>query len=140
MGTNYYWQADAAACETCGHVDESERLHIGKSSAGWTFALCVYPEKGIDGLAGWETRWTSGTIVDEDGDTITPAEMRERIADRTTREVDQSIAPHGYSSWTELLQRNHARLTPDGLLTGDGSYSRCGETIGTYQLCTPGFS
>ena len=140
MGTNYYWQADAVSCLTCGHVEDPDRVHIGKSSAGWTFALCVYPEQGINGLADWEARWTSGQIVDEYGGTIKPADMRKRIAEREPREVDRSVAPYGYSSWDEMLRRNHARLTPDGLLTGDGSYSRCGETIGTYQLCTPGFS
>lgn len=45
MSTNYYATIDAAEpCAHCGHVPEPRRIHIGKSSAGWTFALHVEPD------------------------------------------------------------------------------------------------
>ena len=52
MGCNFYWIPQDKVCPTCGH-NPSERLHIGKSSAGWVFALHVIPEKGINTLYDW---------------------------------------------------------------------------------------
>jgi len=39
MGTNYY--ATCNRCPHCGRTDD--RLHIGKSSAGWTFTFQAVP-------------------------------------------------------------------------------------------------
>lgn len=45
MGTNYYAIIGAAEpCAHCGHAPERRRLHIGKSSMGWTFGLHVEPD------------------------------------------------------------------------------------------------
>jgi len=49
MGTNFYMMTDS--CECCGHYDI---IHIGKSSAGWCFALKVYPDKGVNSLNDWK--------------------------------------------------------------------------------------
>lgn len=85
MGTNYYWQP--APCPTCGHGD---RLHIGKSSGGWCFALHVGRE-GFEteedlprDLDGWRALWRrpGSRIVDEYGGAHTPEEMERRIARR----------------------------------------------------------
>lgn len=43
MGTNYYLEKE---CECCGHV---ERVHVGKSSAGWRFLWHAY-EDPVDAL------------------------------------------------------------------------------------------
>ena len=47
MGTNYYLSSKPCSC--CGRKD-SQR-HIGKSSAGWVFALHVYPDQAKGELA-----------------------------------------------------------------------------------------
>lgn len=85
MGTNYYWLPDP--CPTCGH---GERLHIGKSSAGWCFSLHVgredfETEEGIPrDLDGWRALWhrPGSRIVDEYGAPHTPEQMEATIADR----------------------------------------------------------
>ena len=59
--------------------------HIGKSSAGWCFALHVIPEEGIHGLEDWEARWDLlGTLIlDEYGEITSPSTMRAIITDRS---------------------------------------------------------
>lgn len=49
MGTNYYVHENV--CEHCERSDEP--LHIGKSSAGWVFALRQHRERGLDDLGDW---------------------------------------------------------------------------------------
>lgn len=51
MGTNYY--AVRGRCPECGRYDESDRLHIGKSSIGWPFLFHAVPEKGLVDWASW---------------------------------------------------------------------------------------
>ena len=55
MGCNFYWIPQDKVCPTCGH-NPSDRLHIGKSSYGWVFALHIIPEKGINTLYDWIRR------------------------------------------------------------------------------------
>ena len=71
MGTNYYHEKEAAVCCTrcgnpCEDCERETRIHIGKSSGGWTFGFHAtdtirsYPEW----LAALEA---GGRIVDEYG-------------------------------------------------------------------------
>jgi hypothetical protein len=46
MGANYYLRAWKSG-------DPFVYRHFGKDSAGWVFALRIYPEKGIDDLDDW---------------------------------------------------------------------------------------
>jgi hypothetical protein len=80
MGTNYYLHDPKATCEHCGRGDEPR--HIGKSSAGWCFALHVYDD--IDNLEDWQKYWTESgvTIRDECDEVIEPREMTLIIVDR----------------------------------------------------------
>lgn len=66
MGTNYYLH-ETSACPTCGH--RQPKRHIGKSSAGWLFALRIYPEEGINTYADWYERFTrpDAVIINEYG-------------------------------------------------------------------------
>ena len=56
MGTNYYLY-QKPDCECCGRPFEP--LHIGKSSAGWCFALHIMPEDGISTLLDWCALWSA---------------------------------------------------------------------------------
>ena len=73
MGTNYYWIDDA--CEKCGRGED--RLHIGKSSAGWVFMLRLHPEEGIESLDQWVRQFSKkGSLIkDEYGRIHTIGEM-----------------------------------------------------------------
>jgi len=77
MGTNYYWHPLTFVCPTCDHTDE-EKIHIGKSSAGWTFHF-----NGTDEIRSWKD-WQAkfcenGKIIDEYGGTITAVELNKKV-------------------------------------------------------------
>ena len=113
MGANYYlFEKDP--CSACGR--SYEPLHIGKSSAGWCFALHVIPDEGINGLEDWKARWANpgAVIEDEYGDTVSPEEMLSLICDRK-RPYVQSV-PYGYRSWAHFHLSNHSENGPNGLL------------------------
>lgn len=85
MGTNYYHVQNAKPeCECCKRPFETEKVHIGKSSVGWVFALHVIPEKGIVSLADWALLWLDrdSYIEDEYHARLTPQEMLSRIVGR----------------------------------------------------------
>lgn len=76
MGTNYYLHHPPKnKCEHCGREDQEEPLHIGKSSAGWVFALHIIPEMGVNDLEDWLPLFRRGTIKNEYGDTLTDDDM-----------------------------------------------------------------
>ena len=42
MGCNYYVELrKRKTCTSCGHTDEADLFHIGKSSYGWAFSINV---------------------------------------------------------------------------------------------------
>jgi hypothetical protein len=71
MGTNYYWKKPF----------EQQKLHIGKSSYGWCFALHVIPELGINDLLNWIQLFAKSDsfIIDENKQLISAADMIEII-------------------------------------------------------------
>lgn len=141
MGTNYYLHLNN--CPTC-HKSENI-LHIGKSSAGWVFALHVgtpdsteYP-KVPENLESWENLFRSPehAILDEYGTLISPEELSKIIRERSWPNPRE---------WTpEEYRRNHAVPGPNGLVRttpyntpGDGRLVSHGE--GTWDLHTGDFS
>ena len=75
MGTNFYMTIEA--CESCGRGD---RIHIGKSSAGWRFAI-------PDNLGTWEDfkatiRNPLHTIEDEYGGVWNPERLIQLIENK----------------------------------------------------------
>lgn len=105
MGTNYYLYPQPA-CPHCGR--EYELLHIGKSSAGWCFALHVIPGE-INTLDDWIVRWKApgAVIKDEYQRELTPEEMYAVITQRSWKSTGVPAA---------FLEVNHAELGPNGLL------------------------
>lgn len=81
MGTNYYWIKDA-----CSHCNRgSSSVHIGKSSAGWTFHFKGYRSDDWNGgpeIASWKD-WRvileGQRIEDEYGHVVTLPELEELI-------------------------------------------------------------
>lgn len=112
MGTNYYWHSEPP-CPTCGHANEPK--HIGKSSAGWVFALHVYPEEGINDLSDWIERFfQSPNIKDEYGCAVPVADMLKEILMRGRKDGHPKDFP-----WAE----NFAMPGPRGLVRADPSRS-----------------
>lgn len=132
MGTNFYWHR-GDPCESC-HREWPEK-HIGKSSAGWCFALQVYPEEGIHDLADWETLWaTPGSyITNEYGDREPVAGMLHIISVRKWKRDGQDL-------WS-LARENDALIGPNGLLRHRVDNRHCiGHGAGTWDLMAGEFS
>ena len=104
MGLNYYWFNKK--------LFPTKKLHIGKSSAGWCFALHVIPEEGIRDLDDWIKIWKKGKIRDEYGRKIKFEEMIQIITQRKAKhlflngdglfrhEIDGEICiAHGEGTW-----------------------------------------
>lgn len=121
-------EVDVSSC-----VIERDRLHIGKSSAGWHFGLCIYPSLGIYGLDDWKRLFEDPrySVEDEDGEGVSAEKMIEVIVERegyagaseeyeaqaverenSIREM-QGIDPVG--SYDDLLAENHAERGLNGL-------------------------
>ena len=103
MGTNYYAEVKRKEpCECCGMSGGTERLHIGKSSGGWCFALHVIPEKGIKNLEDWLGILSSPevTIHNEYGAKVNLQELVTTIAERgeNPRRSTYCVG-HGPGSW-----------------------------------------
>lgn len=110
MGTNYFYErASSEPCPTCDHEQDSSRLHIGKSSAGWVFALHVIPAEGLNSLDDWEALWNrpGGQIRDEYGEHVSPEAMQRIIRERTPLPKQSQYGPrrdpdrskHGPGTW-----------------------------------------
>lgn len=129
MGTNYYLQE-----ETCAHCGRGpDKLHIGKSSAGWCFALHIIPEIGLTDLDAWRERWNrpGAVITDEYDDIITPEKMESNILNRSWKGSELG------SRWFAL---NHAAPGPNGLARHEIGRYCAGHGNGTYDLMLGEFS
>ena len=132
MGTNYYFYAEPA-CSHCGHV--ADPLHIGKSSAGWVFALHIYPEKGINDLDDWidVLKVPEVQIKNEYGVLVSLDALLQVITQRQfTREYQES------DTW---FLKNHAIPGPNGLARSVIDGTHCvGHGKGTWDLHVGEFS
>lgn len=65
-------------------------LHIGKSSWGWAFSLCVYPKLNINTLEDWDKLFDKFEIENECGETISKEDMLDTITNRRQYYKDQT--------------------------------------------------
>lgn len=131
MGTNYY-----VIENYCDHCKRGDQRHIGKSSAGWTFGLRVYPEDGIHEWDDWERVLGGQRIVNEYGDVVTLDALRTVVTKREGRKH----SPNDDERW---YRDNGAERGPNGLARRvEGArydrWTRHGK--GTYDLCNYEFS
>lgn len=126
--------------------DEYIDLHIGKSSYGWHFNLCVYPDLGIRNLNDWINIFNNNEIVDEYERQVSVEDMLDTITNRQhddkhlseeailkkINEVQKIIQCKPYASYDEYLKLNYAERGLNGLLAHrTREYIR---TDGTYDL------
>lgn len=152
MGTNHYFiRGGTEPCPTCGHAEPPEKLHIGKSSAGWCYSLQVLPDEGLNSLSDWLVLFNSGTakIEDEYGAPLEPWEMVKIITKRgSLKEWDHdrwwnySILgrPSPYSSEADFHNRNYSLRGPNGLLRRRIDQHCVGHGEGTWDLIPGDFS
>ena len=138
MGTNYY--CHNIPCAYCGRANEP--IHIGKSSAGWCFALRIHPDLGIHNLPEWEEFWVGKIIKDEYGREIHPVDLLAIITARYSPTSPEIHPPFGYPNWDEFHRSNHSMRGPKNLLRCVvGGKSKCvGHGKGTWDLFESEFS
>ena len=129
MGTNYY--ARTNGCECCNRYDE---LHIGKSSAGWCFALHIIPDMGLTTLDAWKNLLAQPRtqIRNEYGDSVTVSELLSAITERACGEKGHS--PTGYKDWEHFHHSNYSEDGPNGLLRHQIGPYCAGHGEGTWDL------
>lgn len=146
MGTNYYLHRNV--CPHC--LRPEEKLHIGKSSGGWCFALHVDAERNINSLDDWKKLFDGedNGIVNEYGDPLTAPEMLEVITDRKAyagKPLPEKFPDddYFYPGWTKqrYLDSNHAEEGPLGLLRAKIDGRHCvGHGEGTWDCIQGEFS
>lgn len=153
MGTNYYLESTARLPPAFGRP----RIHIGKSSAGWCFALHAYPHFLCDyevsevdhhrptNLGQWlalmEATSADGSarIVDEYGAVVSVDEMVETITRRSWMRGEG--VPAMYGSWAEFHQINQSEPGPNGLVRHKMDGKHCvAHGDGTWDLIVGEFS
>lgn len=118
--------------------DFTQEIHIGKSSCGWHFSLCVYPEFGINNLEDWIQLFTEpgNKIVDEYGEQISDDDMIRIITVRKAPKWEDDPAAikkyeeqviessndlavycggRTFTTYDEILKCNHAERGVNGL-------------------------
>jgi hypothetical protein len=140
MGTNYYLESRAERCSACGHINEPERVHIGKSSSGWVFSLHVTDE--FKSLDDWRAEFAKGErkIVDEYGSELTAESMLKIITERGRDEAVWESRPYDYPSWDAFHSVNHSERGPRGLLRSKIGQYCSGHGDGTWDLHPGEFS
>jgi hypothetical protein len=132
MGTNFYHYRQKP-CPICGR--NYDPRHIGKSSAGWTFSLHVYPDEEINGLDDWIELWDNdeSEIRDEYGEVVPVPEMLDRITRRSNAPLHK---------WTVAdFIDNHAEPGPNGLARHRVDGHHCiGHGTGTWDIMVGEFS
>lgn len=138
MGTNYYIEFPRCSC--CGHSEPD--YHIGKSSAGWCFALHVDKEKGINSLEDLKKLFIQcERIRDEYGMEISKEEMLNVITKRSWAYHRGKNPPASYKSQEEFYKLNSAIEGPNNLLRAKVDGYHCIEHgEGTYDYIVGEFS
>lgn len=82
MGTNYYAEFGNRI-----YPYKANRIHIGKSSSGWAFALHLDLTKGLGTFLEWRNFYSQPQIIirTDAGETIHPKEMTQIITARDYR-------------------------------------------------------
>ena len=140
MGTNYYVVDETDYCKYCGKG--KKEVHLGKSSAGWCFALNVYPEKGINNWADILDYVKDKNIYNEYEDLISAEEFIDVVTNRSwkKRSISDYANNDRYLSFKHFLYLNHAELGPDNLLRHKSSEFCIGHGEGTYDYMVGDFS
>ncbi len=68
-----------------------DKLHIGKSSFGWHFLLCIYPALGIISFDDWRALFNNEEyeIIDEEDRTVSSEDMLKTINERKAIDFDK---------------------------------------------------
>jgi hypothetical protein len=102
----------------------AQRIHIGKSSYGWHFSLCIYPEYGINNLEDWTRLFNdcNNQIFDEYDTPVSADTMLDLITNRMMSGWEDS--PEAIKAFEERALIGHNNLM---------AYTCCGKQYETYD-------
>ena len=123
-------------------------LHIGKSSVGWHFALCIYPLIGINSLDDWKKIWSSNDceIYTECDEKISKEEILSYIVNRKyfgekneakrlenyNKLAEKEGSGSRFNTYEQLMSYNNATRGKNGLWAHNNP--RYSPTNDTYDL------
>ena len=101
----------------CSTFSEEIGLHIGKSSMGWHFSLCIYPHMDILSLDDWKKLFNDPEyfIVDEEDREVSAEDIINII---TNRSSDYS---RSFEELHILASENHGEVGYNGLIAHKSS-------------------
>jgi hypothetical protein len=157
MGTNFhliYNEEVDTECPCCGHTKkERKKRHLGKSSAGWCYALHVYPEEGLHTLADVQLHicdviGNGGHIENEYGDIVSVEDWVKCVTVRSAkhpvdyqRDLAEAFGHRRYQSVKHYLDAMQAVEGPNNLLRAKIDGRRCiGHGTGTWYYFINDFS
>ena len=164
LTNGFVWQNTYYPTKDKLNEDFTQKIHIGKSSMGWHFGLCIYPEYGINTLDDWIKlfRVSGNIIVDEEDRELKTSEMLERIEDRkqldfekyeSEQDFEKAVVENHnninkrinifrykiYNNYDEILIDNHACRGLNGLWRRQkDQYTSYPIPDGTYDLIISG--
>jgi hypothetical protein len=147
MSTNYYLKER----NPVNPSEDCNKIHLGKSSMGWTFALHVRPEEGINSLRDLvyyisEKRSEYACeIVDEYGTVINLRQFLHVVTNRqnAARILNNwsDFELHGYGSEEHFHRVNFSERGPSGLLRRRIDFERVvGHGEGTWDYVVGEFN
>lgn len=124
MGTNFYHEVEL--CDKCHNAD---RIHIGKSSGGWTFSFQA--TETIRSYADWlKVLDGGGRIVDEYGSEYTLDEFKKLVEAKRLPLADGPPLNHAREFTMSPLQKLYGGyrdgrdfLDPEGNSFSEGDFS-----------------
>lgn len=115
LKNGYVWNAKYYPTLEELEKEYGTKLHIGKSSYGWNFNLCIYPDLGINNLNDWKKMFETHDIYNEEDEKITAEEMIDRIVNRkgnvTESDLDKIHVGSASVNKFGLLQHNGYQFT-----------------------------
>jgi len=98
---NYYLEINT--CPTCNRYD---RVHIGKSSCGWTFSFQGFKERSDCEMIGcqvlsykdWLEVLPIGIIINEDGKEVSLDEFKEKVESKRYADKNHTVVVKGDNS------------------------------------------
>ncbi len=126
MSTNYYYHTNI-----CEHCQRSDRRHVGKKSAGWSFHFQGYrhstgADQDIVSLADWARvfKTTAGILVDEYERVIEdPLKFLAELERPTKEQQELEDSPVRRGDWSPKLDPKSEWRDEEGFAFYNGDFS-----------------
>lgn len=123
MGTNYYYHLEPKnLCKYCGRHDKQKIIHIGKSSAGWTFTF--HGTNKIKSYKDWLLLFMTqpGEIFDEYGEEISKENFVKKVESKINAKFNHTTYCRNNPPDQEYA-KNNCWLDPEGHSFSFGKFS-----------------